>query len=246
MTLNAVTEASICNLALTRAGSTQSITSLNISDTSVEASQCRILYPMLRDTMLNEFPLPWTKAYAELDQVAGPEIDGNVANPEWTRSWRYPADCLKVRRLVPTQQTSDDVNPPQTTGITASLGYGVEPWKRQDGQPWPYPFEIGHDETGRLIFTDSVGDGFGLTCVYTQAVQDPSQFAADFADALAWRLAADLAMALGFSDQRRQMAHQEYERHGRRMRADLMNEGQSSIPYVNYQAEVIRARWTGR
>lgn len=244
MTVNAITEASICNQALSRAGSTQSITSLNPSDTSVEADQCRIWYPQDRDSMLADFPYPWAEAYLNLAQVAGPEIDGNVANAQWARSYRYPPDCLKIRRLVPTPLTSTPQSPPQTTG-PVNYGWGNQPWKRPEGQPYPISYGIGHDVTGRLLMTDFWGCGYGLTAVYTQSVQDPTQFAADFADALSWRLASDLAMGLGYSDSRRQYAERMYRDTIYKARATQFNEMQGDIPFLRRQSEVIRARWGG-
>lgn len=234
-TPNTVSEAAICNMALARAGSTQSITSFN--DGSNEANQCAIWYPQLRDTMLCEFPWPWARGYAALAQVAGPEINGQRANAEWIRSYRYPPDCLKIRGILPT---------PQTPSSNAAYfpADADEWWLKPDGRPYPYPYTLSQDGTSRLILTDAVGTGYGLTCVYTRAVSDPSQFAADFADALAWRLAADLCGALQFSAERRKECHEEYMRHGQRARAQHMNETQGVNPNANrYRAEGIRRRW---
>ncbi len=240
-----IAEASICNQALARAGSTQTITSLNPSDTSVEADQCRIWYPALRDASLCDFPYPWAEAYLNLAQVAGPEIDGLVANGQWARSYRYPPDCLKIRRLIPTPITAATVVTPQTTGLSGPGTYGNQPWKRPEGQPYPISYAVGHDDTGRLIETDFWGDGYGLTAVYTAKVEDPTQFSADFADMLAWRLAADLAMALGFSDTRRQYAERMYRDVVYKQRATQFNEQATDIPWLNRQAAVSRARWGG-
>lgn len=241
-----IAEASVCNQALSRAGSTQSITSLNPSDTSVEADQCRIWYPALRDSMLCDFPYPWSEAYLNLAQVAGPEIDGNVANAQWQRSYRYPPDCLAIRRLVATPITlTPSQQIPQTTGLSNAFGNFNQPWKRPEGTPYPISYGVGHDATGRLIETDFWGDGYGLTCVYTAKVEDPSQFSPDFADALAWRLAADLAMGLGYSDSRRQYAERMYRDVIYKARAARWNELQGDIPFLRRQSEVIRARWGG-
>jgi hypothetical protein len=237
---NVVSETSICNMALARIGSTQSITSL--ADRSNEARQCAIWYPQDRDVLLCDFPFPWSESYFNLDQVAGPEINGQVANAQWSRTYRYPSDCLKVRRLVATPQPLT-ATIPQTTAPTSNAAWGNQPWKRAVGNPYPISYAVGHDATGRLIMTDSVGTGFGVTCVYTAAVEDPTQFSADFVDALAWRLAADLAMGLAFSDAKRNWAHQEYEKHARTVRATTMNEQQSDIPLIRTQSEMINARW---
>lgn len=241
-TLNTISEVGISNMALARMGSTQRISSF--TDGSNEAAQCGLWYPQDRDSMLNDFPFPWSEAYAVLDQVAGPEIDNQVANAQWARSYRYPPDCLKMRRIVFTPVQGAAGSPPQTTGTFVQGMYSNRPWMRIDGDPYPITYGLSNDSTGRLICTDAVGvPGFGLTAVYTQAVSDPSQFAADFADALAWRLAADLAMALGFDSNKRQYCMQEYDRWVHRTRASLMNELSPDWPIVRYQSETVRARW---
>ncbi len=230
----------ICNMALTRIGSTQSITSLD--DGSNEANQCKIWYPQSRDVLLADYPYPWAEAYLVLDQVGGPEINGQQANAQWTRSYRYPSDCIKVRRLVPTPIAISPVQPPQTTAPVTHFANYDQPWKRPEGQPCPITFGIGHDVAGRLIMTDFFGTNAGLTAVYTAAVEDPTQMAPDFVDALAWRLAAELAMALSFSDAKREWAHKEYEKHARTARATAMNEMQGSYN-VRTQSQMINARW---
>lgn len=239
MTSNAIDEVKISNLALSRVGSTQQITSFQ--DGSTEAAQCLIWYPQSRDALLADFPWPWAESYMNLAQVAGPEIDNQVANAQWLRTYRYPSDCLKLRRLTATPQPNSS-SIPQTTG-SPGFPYVVDPTKRSDGQPFPFPFAIGHDVEGRLIMTDNNGWGAGITAVYTAAVEDPTQFATDFADTLAWRLAADLAMGLSFSDEKRKYAESMYDRTIRKARATAYNESQGDAPFVRYTSEMIRARW---
>ncbi len=228
-------------MALARMGSTQAISSLGVDDTSNEANQARIWYPSDRDALLCDFPYPWAESYFDLDQVAGPEIDGQVANAQWSRSYRWPSDALKLRRMVATPVPVSGTPP---TGATVNF-YGNGPWKRPEGQPYPISYGVGHDATGRLVMTDSNGLGAGVTMVYTAAVQDPTQFSADFADLLAWRLAADFAMGLGFSDGKRQYAETMYRNLVRKTRATHFNEMQSDVPLVRYQSETIRSRWGG-
>ncbi len=239
-TLNTVSESGICNMALARMGSTQRITSLD--DGSNEAAQCAIWYPQDRDSMLSDYPFPWARAYLTLDQVAGPEIDGNVANAEWARTYRYPSDCLKIIRLVSTPITST-TGVPQTTGTFNLNPYSNQPWKRIEGDYWPITYAILSDETGRLVGTDAWGIGAGITAVYTRQVTDTTQFAPDFADALSWRLAADLAMGLGFDSGKREYAWKQYEVWGLRTRANLMMEQRSDAAVIRYQSETTRARW---
>lgn len=243
MTASTISEASICNMALGRIGSTQTITSFG--DGSNEANQCALWYPQDRDAMLSDYPFPWSTGYQQLAQVAGPEINGQIANAEWSRTYRYPSDCLKLRRVVATDlQASTSI--PQTTGVMALYPSINRSWRRAAGDPSPISFSEGQDATGRLIMTDAYGDGAGLTAVYTRKVEDPTQMAADFADALAWRVAMDLAMSLGFSDGKRQWCAREYEQWVRRARASAQNAGQSDIPLISYQSETVRARWGRR
>ncbi len=228
-TANTISEASIANLALLRIGSTQSISSF--ADGSNEANQCAAAYPQCRDAVLADFPWPWAKAEAPLAQVAGPEINNTRARAEWARSYRYPSDCIKVHQLLATPNPND-------------LPYGYsQPWLRESTNPMPVEFDIGSDASGRLILADFNGIGYGVTATYTQKVSDPTQFAPDFADALAWRIAVDLAMGLAFSDQKRQAAERGYEMSIRKARATAMNEVRTAISQIRYRARTVRDRW---
>lgn len=240
-TPTSLSEAFIANMALARIGVNARITDL-ATDVSPEGAQAAIWYPQDRDALLCDFPWPWAEGYFQLDQVAGPEINQQVANAQWSRTYRYPSDCLKLRRIVVTPPPFNGSNPPQTTGLTSFNAWCNEPWKRADGQPYPISYSVTQDSIGRLIQTDAVGVGFGLTAVYTRAVEDPSQFSNDFADLLAWRLAADLGMALAIDERKRAYAEQQYERVVKKARATHLNETQSDIPLVRYQSEAIRAR----
>lgn len=228
-TPNTISEVSIANLALLRVGSTQSITSF--ADGSNEANVAANAYPQCRDALLADFPWPWAKAESPLAQVAGPETTKARARTEWSRSYRYPSDCVRMLALLPTPATSD-------------LPYGYsQTWNRDATNPIPVDFDVGSDASGRLILTDFVGSGYGVTAIYTSKVADPNQFAPDFADALAWRLAVDLAMGLAFSDSKRQAAERGYESTIRKARATAMNETRTAISQIGYKSSTIRARW---
>lgn len=241
-TPNSISEVSISNVALARMGSTQTITSF--ADGSNEAAQCSIFYPFDRDAMLSDFPYPWAEAYFNLAEVVGPETTQSRANAQWIRSYRYPSDCLKLRQVIVTPAPLLASSLPQTTGNNGINYWYNEPWRRLVGNAYPISYGLSNDSIGRLITSDFLTP-YGLTAVYTQRVSDPSQFATDFADALAWRLAADLAMGLGFSDAKRKYAEEKYDSVMHKCRATAMNEQQSDVPYLRRQSEVIRARWGG-
>lgn len=239
MTTNQLSEVGCCNLALSRIGSTQQITSFN--DGSNEAAQASLWYPQVRDSLLNDFPWPWTEAYVPLVEVAGPETTEQRANAVWYRSYRYPSDCLKMRRIVRTPYPIT-TSPPQTTG-TVAINYACnQAWRRAVGDAYPVSYALSNDATGRLIVSDQYGPN-GLTAVYTQGVTDPTQFSADFVDLLVWRLAVEFAMGLAFSDAKRQWAEKMYLSVKNAARAATMNETQSDIPFVTWQSQMVRARW---
>lgn len=228
-------ETLIGNMALTRIGSTQIIQSFD--DGSNEADQLSLWYPIDRDAELTDWPWPFAHKYIALDQVS---TQGIPANPEWLYSYRYPSDCLSVRRIVQgTIVTNAQITPPLTTIPNSTLQNNLIPY-RQDGDPCPWPFEIGGDSTARLLYTDAQNAWIR----YTYQVDDPTQFSPDFVDMLAWRLAKDL-YGLARDGSRRDYCEKMYERTKQLARARALNEGQNSQPFIEYNSESIRARQWG-
>ncbi len=219
------------NQALTRTGSSQLITSL--SDTSSAAVQGNLWYPIVRDALLRDFQWPWATKYAALNLVSDPST--GPVNSEWLYSYRYPPDCLYIRRLLVAPSTSPVV------ALTSQGATFVAPvqW-RQDADPYPVPFEVGQDATGRLIYTDLVT----AYLKYTVAVTDTTQFAPDFSDLLVWRLAVELSYALAISDARRDFCQKMYMDVLAKTRANALNEQQRDSPYVSYNSEFTRARFS--
>lgn len=83
-------EIDVCNLALSniRAGS---INSLN--ENSLQAQLCKLKYSILRDRCLREIPWQFNHKIRALSPVTD-----NIFN--WAYSYSYPADCLKINRLI--------------------------------------------------------------------------------------------------------------------------------------------------
>lgn len=235
---NSLSAVQICNLSLSRIGSTARINSLDTTvDRSNEAQQCSIMYPHNRDALLTDFPFPFTKASATLAQVSA---TGIRATPEWFVSYRYPTDCLSARRVVWNCPASVPPSPfvPQTTAPPAQPAGYNNPSRRADGNPSPWPFEVGQDDLGRLILTDCAA----AVLIYTKSIENTNLFEPDFASLLAWRLGVDLAYALAISDNRREAAEKMYMRELYKTRARQMNEAQSDQPQIGYQSEFVRAR----
>lgn len=83
-------EIDICNMALSaiRAGSINSLT-----EASLQAQQCKLHYPFLRDSLLREGC--W--GFARTIKALALRTD-DVFN--WVFSYQYPSDCLKLERLI--------------------------------------------------------------------------------------------------------------------------------------------------
>jgi hypothetical protein len=103
--------------------------------------------------------------------------------PGWAYRYRYPADCLKVRNIV---------QPGTRRALTSDL---------------EIPYQIGYDAGGRVIHTDQPG----AVCRFTFKVEDSTFFDPQFADALAWRVAMELALPLSSKPDLQQFANQSYQ-----------------------------------
>lgn len=128
-------------------------------------------------------------------------------NDDWDYSYRYPSDCIRALRLV-----SGD--PQGRTRI---------------------PFQLGHDDSGRLLFTDEED----AELIYTARFTDPAHFDPTFASALAWRIAVDIAAPLARSDSQRERAEAGYKQALAQARVDALNEEVEAAPA---EAEWIQAR----
>ncbi len=218
------------NQALSRTGSTQIITAFDGSTNA--ATQGALWYPIVRDALLRDFQWPWATKYAALDLVSDPTT--GPVNSEWLYSYRYPTDCMFIRRLLLAPSSMPAV---ALTSQGASFIVPVQ-W-RQDSDPYPVPFEIGQDALGKLIYTSLVG----AYLKYTVAVTDTTQFAPDFSDLLVWRLAVELSYSLAISDARREFCEKKYKETLATTRANALNEQQRDNPYVDYNSEFFRARF---
>lgn len=233
MTSVQISDVTIANQALNRIGAAQTITSF--SDNSVAAQLLSNWYFSDRDNELTDFPYPFANKWAALNQVS---TTGIPACPEWIYSYRYPSDCLNIRRLVQGSIVTNATAIPPVTTVPAIGVYGSLVYTRQDGNAYPYPFELAGDTVGRLLLTDCPF----AWARYTYACQDPTQFSPDFADMLAWRVAADL-YPLSRDDKRRDYCEKMYERTKLRARARALNESQDDKPFVTYNSEAVRGRY---
>lgn len=185
----------IANFALSHIGTAKEISDLD-SDTSQEGKVCRRYYETARDEMLRDFSWPFATAFATLSLVDEDPTE------EWSFSYRYPSDCLFVRRIV-----SGDRNDTRQSRIA---------------------YRIVQDATGLLIYTDEED----AEIEYTVRLTVTGRFPADFVMALSYRLAAYIAPRIAAGDpfQRGELALKFWRLSVAKAQANALNEEQVDEP----------------
>lgn len=207
----------IANLSLLRNGVTKFIANVDTED-SKEAKAIRLAFDDERDFVLRDFPWPWARKFATGQLVLGSSTA--PASLEWTFAYRYPSDCLYLRRLV--------LGTAQTRVVWTDA---ARPVAVAD----PPPFTLGRDDQGRLIYTNQ--DLAELE--YTSRVTDPEEFDSMFVSMLAWKLASMTAPFFSRMADQAAKAMQMYEIEKTKAQARALNEGQDEKPL---EAEWIRGR----
>lgn len=160
------TKEKIANMALGHCGVTGSIASL-ASDKSAEAVNCNTFYDAALEETLEDFP------WAEFSSFAALGLVTQNPNDDWDCAYRYPSDCVFVRKVV--------------------SGAG-----RQD--PTPPPFEIGQDDQGKLIYTDQPDAVIKYTKRIVDAGRFSSNFAMALSWKLAMLIAPMTGRVKGITD----------------------------------------------
>lgn len=170
----------ICNMALSHVAA-YPIASL--TSNTKEARECKRLYEPARDAALEFHDWGFARKRGVL-ALLSETFSG------WDYAYAWPVDCLTPRYIYDASNDSlldsDDETPLPPGGI-----------EFEDG--------VNGDLTKRIILTNEAN----AELIYTARVTDGNLFSSLFVDALSWRLAADLAIAL---------------RSDSKMKADHMNE----------------------
>jgi hypothetical protein len=152
----------IWNMSMGHLGIGKQITSP--TEQSAEAQACRVFWDTCLAATQEDFPLPLTRKVAVLNLV------GEDPDDDWAYSYRYPVDCVRIRRII----TGDPYGDRQS---------------RVD-------YEIGSDSQGRLVYTDQEN----AEIVYSALNTDPSQWPASLVLAISYRLASLVASRLTQGD----------------------------------------------
>lgn len=168
----------IVNRALHHIGISKRLVNLE-TDATEEAYQSRDHIKEDINAVLREFDWPFATRYMELVLVGGTETE--PVNADWQYSYRGPNAMMKARRIVGQAD------------------------QRRTYDPNPIAFRLGMDDDGPLVFcNETATDDVPLTLEYTVRHLCPAFYGdALFREALAWKHAASLAMALS-RDSRKQ------------------------------------------
>jgi hypothetical protein len=153
----------IANLALSHLGIGVEISNLD-TERSQEALACRRFYDIARQSTLRDFPWPFATKFVS------PTLIEEDPTDEWGFSYRYPADCLKIRRIL--------------SGL------------RNDNRQSRAPYKVAQDDNGKLFYCD-IEDA---EIEYTVDEDNEDIFDSDFTMALSLRLAAYIAPRLTAGD----------------------------------------------
>lgn len=166
----------ICNLGLSniRAGSINSL-----DEGSLQAQQCKLQYPFLRDRLLAEIPWSFNRKIKPLSVLTT-----DIFN--WAYAYAYPSDCLKIQRLVGAHEQllngSADV-------ISRRLDSQLLPVSSIRAQ---VSYAIFNFENVKTIGANEAE----LRLDYSAKITDPNLFSSDFIMAFSHLLGAQLAIPI--------------------------------------------------
>jgi hypothetical protein len=194
--------ADICNKALSRIGIKAYIDNFD-TDGSEEAETAGLYYDDTRDLLLAAYPWP----FATLRKTLVVKAD-ELPRDGWSFIFALPDNCLQTRRLYPvgtargvTAMMQDLYPPNQVLLETAN------PRSPRADQRIPYEIEKSStDDTAVLLCDLDVPILF-----YTAKVSDVAKFHPLFTDALAWYLAAEMAMPLTIDQKREDYARKKFK-----------------------------------
>ena len=202
---------SIANLALSRIGISAKIASFD--ERSKEAIEINAVFDEVRERVLSAAPWPFARKVATLQKTGSTPY-------RFAYRYAYPADCLKIRKLLPEYPAGQSPE-------------GFRTWLRTT----PIRYELETDSTGQLtICTDE-----DIASVeYTLRITDPTRYDAKFTGAFAWALATEISLPLAKTLDFSKNAAAAYEKEIAEAISLAMNEEKVDD---NPDSEFVRARY---
>jgi len=169
-------EVEISNLALSniRAGS---INSLN--EASLQAQVCKLKYPIIRDMILTEIPWGFARTIQGLAVLTT-----DIFN--WTYAYQYPSDCLKINRLIGSQEELSNADADVISRMIDSQLLPISDMRPQ------VPYEVFNFSDNKIIASNESS----LRIEYVKKITDPNLFTTLFIMAFSHLLAAEVAIPI--------------------------------------------------
>ena len=198
----AISDTDICNAALVKLGA-NTITGLS-TDTSEQAVMCQSVYRIARDALLRSHPWNFARVWITLSTLTAlpvqllvkpdPHFQGEII---FTGAFQLPSDCIRVFRAAPFNYNFRIVGqslytdaPPQNLGSGSFIG--AEPG-------------VGLPPATNTLNPNSVG------VEYISRDVDPTTWDTMFIDALACKIAMELAWAITSNLQVKQDLNAEFK-----------------------------------
>lgn len=161
----------ICNTGLAHLGSDAVISSISPPDGSAEAGYCKRFYPIARRRMIEAFNWPFAMKRQVLAEVTN---DSDV----WAYAYAYPADCLRIVRILTAGQLRSLLEQltNQGDGAIRSTLYDEEA-----GAPY--------QREGDVLYTHEEE----AVALYLRDITDPTKFSPSFETSLGYDMASLLA-----------------------------------------------------
>ncbi len=179
----------ICNLALAHLGDEANVSSINPPDQSAQANYCARFYPLSLQAVLDDSN--WGFATKTVTLATASVNDSNL----WPYSYEVPSDMVNIIALFDANSAGDinyggsvNSNTGYLYGEGSLPGQGVANRFATHGNQQNYSLEL--DSNGNaILYTDQVS----ALLKYAAYVTNTQSFPPSFVDALAWKLASNLA-----------------------------------------------------
>ena len=195
----------ICNLALShiRAGSINSLT-----EASIQAQQCRLVYPVLRDQMLQDAPWQFNRALKPLALLTDELFN-------WIYVYQYPSDCLYINRLhIDFAEVSSD------TSVSAISSRFYDRGLPRPDLNQQVEHKIYNIDGNKVIAANDEN----LRIDYRKRVEDSNLFSLNFVMGLSHLLASELAIPLVGVDKGRGLRSDELQIYQSYVNSGIENE----------------------
>jgi hypothetical protein len=223
--MNTSTQTGIYNMALAAIGVNRFVQSP--TDGSKESRTCNVFWDAVRDQVLQDFAWGFAMRYNALQLIS-------KTLPNWFFCYKYPADCVQARLVLPTVDLSNDVTLLNVPGYQSYFGDFWALWCNPSRR---IPFAVVEDEAGGgLAIATNLETP---TLVYTARIKTITLWSPAFVNALVLLLGSKVIAPLSADPEYVEKIGLAYEAAILKAGALSMNEGAEK---PEPESEFIRIR----